>query len=219
MIHSDGGGRSFEISSSCGNCDGFANSSDGGLNANVLLLPLVDAFDLCLVLLLLLLVLLVPPVDDVVAMDNDESIVELLLIDLLVLGTAAVIDTLFDLDEVLMGCSIPKIYVNKKKHIQTNQSINLNFQKGRKQLPSASAKLVPIELSISIPSSAFRYFDLDDFFSSFLDDDEDVVVFELCESFLCFLCGDSLKSSVSRARLCLLWLLCAFSLLLECDVW
>lgn len=110
MIH--GGGRSLAISSSGGNRDGFANNSDGGLNAELLLLPpLVDAFDLCLLLLLLLLLLL----DDV-----DAVTVEGLLIDLLLAATV-VIDTLSDLDEVLMGCSMPKTNVKIFKRLRTKR--------------------------------------------------------------------------------------------------
>lgn len=104
-MHSDGGGKSFAISSSGGSI-GFSNSSGGGNVAKLPLVELVDAFDLCLLLLLLWL-----DDDDDVAVDIDDAdddeptTVKLLPIGLLL---DAVIDILSDLDEVGMGCSIPK---------------------------------------------------------------------------------------------------------------
>lgn len=98
-----GGGKSFAISSSGGNT-GFSNSNGGGVNAELLLAKLVDAFGLCLVLLLLLLE------DDTVADsdDNDDdeepTTVELLPVDLLLVADTEILS---DLDEAGIGCSIP----------------------------------------------------------------------------------------------------------------
>lgn len=104
-MHSDGVGKSFAISSSGGNI-GFSNSNGGGVNAELVLAELVDAFDLCLLLLLLLLLL-----DDDAAVDFDDAddddapaTVKLLPTGLLLV---AVTDTLSDLDEAGIGCSIP----------------------------------------------------------------------------------------------------------------
>lgn len=110
-MHSDGGGKSFAISSSGGSNIGFSNSSGGVNAAELLLVELVDAFDLCLLLLLLW-----PDDDDVaVASDDDDgeepTTVKLLLIGLLLV---AAIDILSDLDEDGMGCSIPEEW--KKNH-------------------------------------------------------------------------------------------------------
>lgn len=110
-MHSVGGGKSFAISSS-GINTGFSSSS-GGVNA-ALLVELVEDFDLDLVLLLLLL-------EDNVAVDNDDDVedeptIKLLPIDLLVV---AIPDTLSDLDEDGIGCSIP----GRKKH-QFNKNKN-----------------------------------------------------------------------------------------------
>lgn len=142
-MHSDGGGKSFAISSSGGNF-GFSKSSGGGSVAA--LVELVDAFDLCLLLFLLWLD---DDDDDDVAVafddvDGEPVTVKLLPDDLLL---DAAIDTLSDLDDVRMGCNIPG-----KKH-QLNRNIDANHTneqciwvaQNAVHLPSASAKLVPIE--------------------------------------------------------------------------
>lgn len=112
-MHSDGGGKSFAISSSGGSF-GFSNSSGGGNVAELLLLDeLVDAFDLCLLFILLWL-----DEDDAdVAVDIDDDDGEPITVKLFPIGLllGAGIDTLSDLDEPGMGSSIPWRNNSKRK--------------------------------------------------------------------------------------------------------